>query len=414
MVSIIKPLIVNITILFSLTFNANLFFAFNDKKPLTTKQQVLYGLLSSFAAILCMSYPIESLGETHFDLRMVAIMIVTIFGGFLPGIITITFVCAIRILIGGPFVWIGVFVSVAAFIVGLLFRKYYFRSNSKVLSSINILLVYFSIYIAALYLFVDFLKMPFYAVYFLAFFFTYISLVLIIERLILANKQFDETVYMDKLTTISQMAASIAHEIRNPITTVKGFIQFLQSDTKDPKLKQFAPLILQELERTNKIITNYLNLSKPAHFHLEKVDLDEVLKDSVELLNPFGSYQNVSINYQSLNSIYVLADEQHLKQALLNVIKNGIEAIEESGFVKIVTIVLEDKKFVTVIIEDTGKGMTQEQLDKIGLPYYTTKTKGTGLGSMVTNRLIREMNGKISYESKEGKGTKVSISLPLF
>ncbi|MBE4908943.1 two-component sensor histidine kinase [Bacillus luteolus] len=412
MLSIIKPLIVNITIIFSLTFNANLFFPFNNKTPITYKQQLIYGLISAFAGILCMFYPIESLGDTNFDFRMIPIMISTLYGGYLSGFVCLVLVVIVRSVIGGDYALIGIIVSVLPFIVAILLRGFYHKSIKKMAASAVVVAIYCLFYVIILYYKVDFLNVSFYLAYFTAFLATYFALIYIIEKLIIANQQFKETVYLDKLSMISQMAASIAHEIRNPITTVRGFIQFLHKDTNDEKLKQFAPLILEELDRTNKIITNYLKLTKPSETDFSKVEIDTVIKDSIELLRPLGMYDNVTILYQGSGNHYVYADEHHLKQALLNVIKNGIEAIEHGGYVKVTKRPGDDKNTVAIEIEDNGKGMNQTQLETIGLPYFTTKSKGTGLGSMITNRLIRDMNGKVEYESKLNKGTKVLIILP--
>jgi two-component system sporulation sensor kinase B len=188
----------------------------------------------------------------------------------------------------------------------------------------------------------------------------------------------------------------------------------LNTDTKDERLQQFAPLILDELDRTNKIITNYLTVAKPTSFSLKFVDLNLVLSDSVELLRPFGSYRNVSLDLELDGNHFIYTDEQHLKQAIMNIIKNGIESIEEEngGFVKIEKKTGDTKGSVIITFTDNGIGMSEEQLEKIGLPYYTTKSKGTGLGSMITNRLVHEMKGKILYDSKVKYGTKVTVILP--
>jgi len=210
------------------------------------------------------------------------------------------------------------------------------------------------------------------------------------------------------------MAASIAHEIRNPITTVRGFIQLIQQDTVDQKLKKFAPLILEELDRTNNIITNYLKLAKPDSFELTKVELNTILSDSIELLRPLGTFSNVSIEFTPFKeSCFVKGDIQHIKQSLLNIIKNAIESIEECGVIDIRTDIDRKEGRAIISIEDNGKGMTKEELKHIGLPFYTTKTKGTGLGSMITNRLIRQIGGTIEYSSELGKGTAVTVTFQL-
>lgn len=413
MLSIIKPLLVNITILFSLTFNANLFFPFNTKLKASVKQRVIYGLISAFGALLCMAYPIETLGETYFDLRMVFVLITTLYSGWISGGIVLIVTCLARYLIGGDFYLIGIVVTFTAYLMGLLFRKYFFQSELKYISGTIVVLVYFLFYISIIYTYINFLEFQFYLVYFLAFYLSYLSMIFIIESLIKTNKQFDEMVYVDKLTTIGQMAAAIAHEIRNPITTVRGFIQYIQQDTKDENLKKFSPLILDELDRTNKIITDYLKLAKPHHHELTKIEIDRVLEDIIQLLKPLGSYSNVTLSYQSEEKSSVYGDIALLKQSLMNVIKNGIEAIEDGGEIQITKKTNYMNGTVIIVIKDTGKGMTNEELQHLGLPFYTTKSKGTGLGSMITNRLIREMKGTVEYESEIGKGTTVTISLHL-
>lgn len=374
----------------------------------------IFGLFSSFSAMLCMLYPIETLEDTHFDFRMIPILIVTLYGGWYPGVLCASIVVSLRFFIGGEYVYVGIAVSVLALVVGLLLRSVFLRSANKILYGMIVISFYYLVYIFILYSTVSFLNLNFYIVYFLSFGITFIALVYTVERLIIANQQFDETLYLDKLSTVGQMAAAFAHEIRNPITTVRGFIQFINSNTKDESLKQFAPLILDELDRTNKIITNYLTVAKPTDFTLSYVDINKVLKDSVELLRPFGSYRNVSIDLELAGEHYIFSDEQHLKQAIMNIIKNGIEAIDEEqgGLLKIKKMPGENRGTVQLTFIDNGIGMSEDQLAKIGLPYYTTKSRGTGLGSMITNRLIHEMKGKIQYESKEHIGTRVSVTLP--
>ncbi|XQY93248.1 ATP-binding protein [Metabacillus sp. HB246100] len=412
MLSIIKPLIVNITILFSFAFNANMFIPFQRNMNITFKYKIVYSIIGAFGALLCMAYPIETLGETNFDLRMVAIMIITLYTGWASGLFVVIIVSIMRFIIGGSFIHIGIIVSVSAYLVALLFRKK-FKNSNRLLNGTLGAFVYFGIYIILLYFNIAFLKLSFYITYFIAFFITYLAIIFIIETLLERNKQFDEMVYLDKLTTTGQMAASIAHEIRNPITTVRGFIQFMQKDTKDETLKQFSPLILEELDRTNQIITNYLTLAKPESFEMKTVNIEEVLMDSISLLRPLGNLSNVTIEYVPTDPIYIKGDLQYTKQSLLNIIKNAIESIETQGVVKISKYVNTQLGIVTITIKDNGKGMTKDELKQIGLPFYTTKTKGTGLGSMITNRLIRQIGGTIDYESEVDKGTTVSVSFKL-
>ena len=413
MITLIKPLLVNITLLFSFTFNANLFFPFQTKIPLSLKQRLNYGLIGSFGALFCMFYPIDTLGETHFDLRMCAIIILTLYGGWVSGGIALVCACIFRYVIGGKFLFIGITVSLASFLIAFVLRGIFLKAKSKLVAGSLIVLCYFIVYILILYFTVHILDLAFYFVYFIAFYLTTVSLIFLIEHLIKINKQFEEMVYLDKLNMIGQLTASIAHEIRNPLSTVRGFIQYLSADTHDEQLKKFSPLIMEELDRTNSIITNYLKVAKPEPFQLSVISLNAVISDCVQLMRPLASYSNVIIDYENNEKFYVYGDEHHLKQALMNVIKNGIESIPKKGTIQIDLNADMLKNTVRIRIKDTGKGMSPEQLKQIGLPFYTTKSKGTGLGSMVTNKIIRELNGSIEYESEIDKGTVVKIVLPL-
>ncbi|XXM71839.1 ATP-binding protein [Lysinibacillus sphaericus] len=413
MITLIKTLLVNITILLSLTYNANIFFPFKVKQMLFLKHKITYGLIGAFGAFLCMLYPIETLGKTHFDLRMIAILVVTLYAGWISGSLVLLFVLIYRSLIGGPFLSTGLIVSILAYLVALAFRRLFLSSNSKFISITVISIIYMIVYFINIFINVPFLHTGFYFIYFGVFYLTFISIVLIIEYLIRVNKQFEEMMYLDKLNMAGQMAASIAHEIRNPLATVRGFIQHLAEDTDDKQLMKYSPLIINELDRTNKIITDYLNVSRPGKFELSLLNVDSILRDCVDLLRPFASYSSVTISYYKPAQHLIKGDEQHLKQAIMNVIKNGIESIEGQGEVRIETKEIPASNKLAVSITDDGKGMSHEELKKIGLPFYTTKTKGTGLGSMVTNKIIREMDGMIEYESEPGRGTKVNILLPL-
>ncbi|MHA7138776.1 ATP-binding protein [Rossellomorea arthrocnemi] len=413
MITLIKTLLVNITILFSFTYNANVLFPFKEKQVPHFKHKITYGLIASFGALLCMLYPIETLGKTHFDLRMIAILIATIYAGLLSGSIVLGCVIIFRYLIGGPYVMVGITVSALAFVIGILFRKMLLNTQYKLLGSTIIFLVHSLFYITIINNYIPILHLPFYFIYFTVFYFTFVALVFIIEHLIRTNKQIEEMVYLDKLNMVGQMAASIAHEIRNPLATVRGFIQHLSEDTEDEQFKRYSPLILNELDRTNKIITDYLSVARPSEFQLSTLNLERVLQDCVDLLRPFASYSNTSILFHQNGTHYIKGDEHHMKQAIMNVIKNGIESIEERGEITIFLKEDSTRDNVVINISDTGKGMTGDELKKIGLPFYTTKTKGTGLGSMVTNKIIREMGGMIEYESELNKGTVVKIRLPL-
>ncbi|MFE1245646.1 ATP-binding protein [Fictibacillus sp. NPDC058756] len=412
MQAFIEPLFVNIAIVFSFTHLLNMFFPLHPGVIPSLKNKVIFGIISGFGALVCMMFPIETLKDSFFDLRNVPIMIVTLYVGWLPGAICSLFVILARMAMGGDFVWLGIVLTFLAYGISLTYQGFFDEDKRRWISALYISVVYTLFYILLIHTYLEFLTLDFYLVYFSSFLIAFFSCIFLIERLVKINMQLKESVYLDKLAVAGQMAAAIAHEVRNPMTTIRGMIQFLGSTTIDEKLKEHSPLLIEELDRTNKIITDYLSMVKPDVPKLERINLKNVLTDVVSLTAPYGSIHNVEVTVCDIGSHIVNIDEQKLKQGLINIIKNGIEAIDNTGSIHLYKYKIT-KRNITIAIEDNGKGMTEKELEQIGLPFYTTKAKGTGLGMMVTYKLIRDMGGKLHYESELNEGTRVLLTLPL-
>jgi len=232
----------------------------------------------------------------------------------------------------------------------------------------------------------------------------------LIEGIIERNRMKKEIQRSEKLNTLGELAASIAHEVRNPLTVVKGFLQLMQQEEKG-KNYEYLSLVLSELGRAESIINDYLNFAKPKFEKIEEFSLKEVLTEVVMLLDPLATKQGVELKSElDSTGFAIVTDRNQLKQALVNLIKNAIEATPEGGKVTIHN--KSDQNQASILIVDTGKGMTPEQLSRIGTLFYTTKDKGTGLGTSVSLRIIETMNGKVSYKSKPGVGTEVEMVLP--
>jgi two-component system sporulation sensor kinase B len=229
---------------------------------------------------------------------------------------------------------------------------------------------------------------------------------LIIERTLMKQ----EIEKAEKLNTMGELAASIAHEVRNPLTVVKGFLQLMQKDDKDHHFS-YIPLVLSELGRAEVIINDYLNFAKPEFKKLERFSLSQILSEVCMLLNALAVKQGVELKWGGTEKAFLFTDRNQLKQALVNVIKNAIEATPGGGTVTVALSLSGDRAVVS--ITDTGNGMTPEQLSRIGTLFYTTKEKGTGLGTTVSVKIIESMQGKISFKSETGKGTEVTLRLPL-
>ena len=174
----------------------------------------------------------------------------------------------------------------------------------------------------------------------------------------------------------------------------------------------YLSLVLTELERAEAIINDYLNFAKPQFEKLEEAELAKIITEVSLLLEAFAVKVNVQINVHLEWEVFVKTDRNQLKQALVNIIKNAIEATEEGGEISIDQRMIGDESYIK--ITDSGKGMDGEQLARLGTLFYTTKDKGTGLGTSVSIKIIEAMGGIISYKSELGKGTEVTIVLPSY
>ncbi len=413
MLEMVRPLLVNIAMLFSVLFIWNMVMPFTRASSINLKEKLIYGAISSVMALLCMLFPLEIFGDTVFDLRVVPLILVTLYGGKLPGIICTLTISSGRLWMGGENAWVGVLIAVIGFIIASSFGPYFRKSIRKWKGILITGGVFILSYIVILILFLDPLQPYFYPIYFTAFIIAYFIIFYLTERLVMINIQLQETVYLEKLSVAGKMAAAIAHEIRNPLTTIKGLLQFISSDTEDSKVKNYAPLMLEEVERTNKIITDYLMLIKPTKDNYEQVELNKVVKDTTALTEVLASYYNVKIHYEEKGEFLIWGNSQELKQCLINLIKNAIESIEGEGLILVALQYGTKKGTVDIVIRDNGAGMSEQELEKIGLPFYTTKSKGTGLGTMITNRLIRNVGGKVHYTSAQDVGTTVTVTLPI-
>ncbi|PDZ45020.1 sporulation sensor histidine kinase KinB [Bacillus wiedmannii] len=214
----------------------------------------------------------------------------------------------------------------------------------------------------------------------------------------------------EKLNIVSELAASVAHEVRNPLTVVRGFIQLLES-TEDVKNKDYMRLVLAELDRAEQIISDYLNLARPQIEKKEHICLSAQLIEMTTLMSSFAAMQGVYLQVEISESLYTIGDKTKLKQAIMNVVKNGIEAIQgNKGYLKVTA--MQKDETIVIRVKDSGVGMTKEQLVRLGQPYYSLKEKGTGLGLMVTFSILQAHNGTLEYKSESGKGTEAIIILP--
>jgi signal transduction histidine kinase len=212
----------------------------------------------------------------------------------------------------------------------------------------------------------------------------------------------------EKLAVIGQMATAIAHEIKNPLSSLKGFTQLQQE--KDKEDGQYYPIMLSEIDRINSIVTNLLILGKPNTAVKYTRDLRDIIEYVLVVIEPHAGRMNIVIELDLINAPGLLCDENQLKQVFLNLIKNAMESMPDGGTVKITS--KNEDGFAVVSIQDEGCGIEPAKLQKLGEPFFTTKENGNGLGLMVTKKIIEEHSGLFDIKSELNIGTTVTVKLP--
>jgi PAS domain S-box-containing protein len=213
----------------------------------------------------------------------------------------------------------------------------------------------------------------------------------------------------EKLALLGQMAAGIAHEIRNPLTSIKGFVQLFKSDHPQ---EEYYDIVLSEIERINAIVGEFLVLAKPTVAVFIEKDVKVLIKDVVTLINTQSILNNVQIFVEFDRDLPIVScEENQLKQVFLNLLKNAIEAMPRGGNIDVKVKEKKEGK-ISIQIIDQGIGIPKERIPTLGEPFYTTKEKGTGLGLMTCYKIIESHNGELNIQSKVNEGTSIEVLLP--
>lgn len=215
----------------------------------------------------------------------------------------------------------------------------------------------------------------------------------------------------EKLAVVGELAAGIAHEIRNPLTTLKGFTKLLEKEVEQDR-KPVMELMKTELDRIEVITNDFMVIAKPQAVTYKVKDLRRIIEHVLHILEPQAKLNNVQISTMfTFPHANVLCDENQMKQVFINIVKNALEAMPNGGTLIIQCKETNDRQ-VCISITDTGCGIPKEIIPKLGQPFYTLKEKGTGLGLMVSLRIIETHQGKVEFLSEINKGTTVTITLP--
>ncbi|MFN6593024.1 PAS domain S-box protein [Bacillus sp. TD10] len=217
----------------------------------------------------------------------------------------------------------------------------------------------------------------------------------------------------EKLAVVGQLSTAIAHEIKNPLTAMKGFMQLLKS-MGNQDTEHYIDIVLSEIERIDSITNEFMTLAKPEALEIKTNDLNVLMKQVVMLLEPQAIMNCIQIKTEfSADTSFILCESNQLKQAFINILKNAIEATSMGGEILVEIKYVPDQNQVNIRFTDYGCGIEQERIPYLGEPFYSLKENGIGLGLMICYKIIEKHQGEIFIESKVGKGTTVNINLPI-
>lgn len=236
---------------------------------------------------------------------------------------------------------------------------------------------------------------------------------LVIFKDISEKKRLEQQVYRaDRLAALGEMMASVAHEIRNPLTAIKSMVQYLQEGSTEEERQEFQPMIIKEVDRANKIIHELLYFSRPADANILKVDVNCLISQTIILVKNVSKHRvTFSLDLQdSLPDAEI--DPEQFKQVFLNILINSMQAMEGPGEIIVETAYDPDNQKIMLIFSDTGPGIDEQRIDKVFDPFFTTKKDGTGIGLAVVQRIVAAHHGDIWMDNIPTGGLRVSIEIP--
>ncbi|WP_318615165.1 ATP-binding protein [Sporosarcina sp. YIM B06819] len=410
----IETLLLNVLFLLMPVLLAVMFF----ENQLTKTNKYLLIFLSSVTLVFCMAFPFNLEMGAIFDLRYIPFIIVALFGGYRTVFPLYLVLNCYRFFIGGEGIYQSLVFSTIILIVVPYLNRWFMGKSAKgrVLYAVVVTFLVMACYFFTLSfkysnLTGEFLPLTVYA---LVIHIIVTSVIMsLIEKVIANVKTRELYLRSERLRDISDLSASIAHEIRNPLTVTNGFLQLLQgSKTITAEEKSYIEFSLKELERAELIVSDFLTFSKPQSANMVYANFKDEITYVENIMRPYANLNQVDIQVRFTNSLMKRYDKNQMQQCFINLFKNGIEAMADNGGALSID-VAEHKKNIMIKISDCGVGMTREEIVQLGKPYYSTKKEGTGLGMLMVYSTIGNVKGKIDVKSVVGKGTTFLITIPV-
>lgn len=226
-----------------------------------------------------------------------------------------------------------------------------------------------------------------------------------LDRIYLKTKEYLKEKEKDIL--LGSVAAGVAHEIRNPLNSINYSIEYIESYYENEKTKKYFDVIRKEIARIDKTLKEFLDMRKEINIYREKIYVNGILKESIELVKKEYEKNNIALEFQEIEHISIMGDKNRLKEVFINVLKNAKEALENIEDKKLNIKILKDR----IIFTDNGVGMSEEEMSKVFNLYFTTKKDGTGIGMFRVKKIVEAHNGEIIMNSRKGHGTEVIVIL---
>lgn len=373
--------------------------------------------LAGIQIVFCIETSFLASNQFMYDLRLIPMMLGGLYGGPVVSMVLFLVTALARFLSGGPGSWLSFFNTLTITVyVTYISTKFITFSLLKKFGVVSGITLSFStlLFLMKAVIF----HQPTNLSFILLYSFAHIIGAIIVTYLIELTKQnyylHDVIIQSDKTEVVSHLAASVSHEVRNPLTVTRGFLQLLKEPAlPEDKRLYYLSTAMDELDRAERIIKDYLTFAKHHPNDPSSFEIKEEIEKVLELLYPYANNHSVRFIKNLTSGLYVNGDYAKFQQCILNLVKNGIEAMPDGGDLLICCYQKVDHS-IFIFIEDTGYGMSESQLANLGKPYFSTKSEqGTGLGMMVVYKIIQEMDGEIEVKSKLDEGTRFLITLPL-
>ncbi|RKD25067.1 hypothetical protein BEP19_04395 [Ammoniphilus oxalaticus] len=410
----LSELLINILIIVS---SILVYFHFSSDEKYA---RLRFAVLATMTILLCMSFPFSFIAGYKYDLRTIPLVIGILYGGWQTSALVCLVMFLYRFYLGGPGFLLTVYSFPAVILLAFVFKGHFNQGGRLLKIMLASGFAFLWAFICSMISFFGSNPLPFtlentlfYAGFCLLHVLAMWIAIFLIESLDEVRTMRQEMQRAETLNALSELAASVAHEIRNPMTVVRGFMQLLNERHKDETERKYLKMMIGELDHAESIINNFLSLSKPQTEIMEHIDAAEQITHVVSVISSYATLNGVEIKLSMDDApLSIKANQAKLGQVLLNLIKNGIEAMPDGGTIEIIGSVQDSHVWIEVV--DQGIGMTEKELSRLGSPFYSTKKQGTGIGLLTSYRIIHMMKGNIQVYSEKGKGTQFIVQLPLF